>query len=579
MATIEVKVPSIGDYKDVPVIDVLVKPGDAVKADDGLVTLESDKATMDVPAPAAGTVRELRVKVGDRVSEGSVVLTLDSAEAKGGKVDGKQDRADGAQAKAPPPSERRESRGGASAGKEPQAQPAAASQPPPATGGGGKGRGQGPQASAPSTVEVKVPAIGDFKDVPVIEVLVKAGDEVAPDQGLVTLESEKATMDVPSPAAGKVKEVRLKVGDRVGEGAVVLVLETAADAEGQQREEAAPPPSAAKAPQPQADAGVQTPSPAPSGGGMGRGQAAPQAAAPAEAQPQPSARVHASPSVRKLARELGVELGRVTGTGPRGRILHGDVQGFVKEVMTGAAQARPGAGGGVGLDLPAWPKVDFARFGPVEQRPLTRIQKISGPALSRNWVMIPHVTQFDEADITDLETFRVRLNEENAKSGAKVTLLAFLVKACVAALRRFPEVNASLEGDHLVLKRYFHIGFAADTPNGLVVPVVKNADQKGLLDVARELGELAAKARDGKLQSADIQGGTFSISSLGGIGGTMFTPIINAPEVAILGVSRSVHKPVWDGKAFQPRLVLPLSLSYDHRVVDGALAARFTTFL
>jgi pyruvate dehydrogenase E2 component (dihydrolipoamide acetyltransferase) len=577
MATIEVKVPSIGDYKDVPVIDVLVKPGDEVKPDDGLVTLESDKATMDVPAPAAGKVRELKVKVGDRVSEGSVVLTLEAPEAKAGKGDGKADGANGAaQAKAP-----------AAAPSARSSAPTAAPSPPsPASSEGGSGRGQAAPTSPPALLEVKVPSIGDFKDVPVIEVLVKAGDEVAADQGLVTLESEKATMDVPSPAAGKVKEVRLRVGDRVGEGAVVLVLETAGavtertsslrgdaplpsppPAPGGGRE--SPPPSAAE---------PRTPSPAPGGGGPGRGR--PQPYGPiAGAEPQPSGRVHASPSIRKLARELGVDLGRVTGTGPRGRILHADVQAFVKEAMTGAAQARPGAGGGLGLDLPAWPKVDFAKFGPVEQRPLTRIQRISGPALARNWVMIPHVTQFDEADITELEAFRVRLNEENAKSGAKVTLLAFLVKACVAALRKFPEVNASLEGDHLVLKRYFHIGFAADTPNGLVVPVVRNADQKGLFDIARELAELAAKARDGKLQAADIQGGTFSISSLGGIGGTMFTPIVNAPEVAILGVSRSVHKPVWDGKAFQPRLVLPLSLSYDHRVVDGALAARFTTFL
>jgi pyruvate dehydrogenase E2 component (dihydrolipoamide acetyltransferase) len=281
--------------------------------------------------------------------------------------------------------------------------------------------------------------------------------------------------------------------------------------------------------------------------------------------------------VRKLARELGVDLSQVKGSGPKGRIVHADVQGFVKEVMTGAV-AR-GTGGGVGLDLPAWPKIDFAKFGPVETRPLTRIQKISGPALSRNWVMIPHVTQFDEADITELEAFRVQLNQEAAKTGAKVTLLAFLVKACVAALKRFPEVNSSLEGDHLVLKRYYHVGFAADTPNGLVVPVVKNADQKGVFDLAQELGALAAKAREGKLQSGDIQGGSFSISSLGGIGGTAFTPIVNAPEVAILGVSKSVTKPVWDGKAFAPRLMLPLSLSYDHRVVDGALAARFTAFL
>jgi pyruvate dehydrogenase E2 component (dihydrolipoamide acetyltransferase) len=533
MDTIEVKVPAIGDYKDVPVIDVLVKPGDEVKADDSLVTLESDKATMDVPAPAAGKVKELRVKVGDRVREGSVVLTLEAA---------------GAAAKATPDTN-------ATAAPTPTATAAtttaAATTPTPA---------KAPAPSPAERLEVKVPSIGDFKDVPVIEVLVKPGDAVAADQGLVTLESDKATMDVPAPAAGTVKEVRLKVGDRVKEGSVVVVIETST-----------PIPTATPTPTPTPTETTAT--------ATATAAPTPNATPTPELVPATGARVHASPSIRKLARELGVDLAQVTGTGPRGRILHADVQGFVKEVMSGAAQARPGAGGGLGLDLPAWPKVDFARFGPVEQRPLTRIQKLSGPALARNWVMIPHVTQFDEADITDLEAFRVRLNEEQAKSGAKVTLLAFLMKACVAALRKFPEVNASLEGDHLVLKRYFHLGFAADTPNGLVVPVVRNADQKGLLEVAREVAELAARARDGKLQAADLQGGTFSISSLGGIGGTAFTPIINAPEVAILGVSRGVMKPVWDGKAFQPRLVLPLSLSYDHRVVDGALAARFTSFL
>jgi pyruvate dehydrogenase E2 component (dihydrolipoamide acetyltransferase) len=415
-----------------------------------------------------------------------------------------------------------------------------------------------------STLEVKVPPLGDFADVPVIEVLVKPGDAVAADDGLVTLESDKATMDVPSPAAGTVKEVRVKVGDRVSEGTVVVLLEAAAGA---------PAPSAP---------GVSVPAPggaAAPGSGRGeeraeepRGPAAVARGAEAAATaPSPGARVHASPSVRRAARELGVDLARVAGTGPRGRIVRADVQAFVKQVMAAPAGAGPG--------LPPWPRVDFARYGPVETRPLSRIQRLSGPALSRNWVTIPHVTQFDEADITDLEAFRKTLADEVARDGVKVTLLAFVVKACVAALGRFPEVNASLEGDHLVLKRYFNVGFAADTPGGLVVPVLRNADQKGVLQIARELAELAARAREGKLTPADVSGGTFSVSSLGGIGGTAFTPIINAPEVAILGVSRAAIRPVWDGRQFAPRLLLPLSFSYDHRVVDGALAARFTAFL
>ena len=428
-----------------------------------------------------------------------------------------------------------------------------------------------------STIEVKVPDIGDFHDIPVIEVLVKAGDAVAADDSLVTLESDKATMDVPSPAAGIVREVRLKVGDKVSEGAVVLVLAAAA---------------AAAAPSPQ---------PSPAGGrGSAVDAAAPLASPAAPAQDSPPLPLagegsgvraegsgvradaetfraaHASPSVRKFARELGVDLARVTGTGPNARIRQEDVQAFVKGVMTGAAGAATGGGG---LDLLPWPKVDFAKYGPVEAVPLSRIRRISGANLARNWVMIPHVTQFDEADITDLEALRVRLNEEHAKAGVRLTMLAFLIKAAVAALAKFPDFNASLDGETLVRKRYFHVGFAADTPNGLVVPVVRDADRKGVLEIAREMGALSARAREGKLGPADMQGGSFSISSLGGIGGTAFTPIINAPEVAILGVSKSATKPVWNGREFVPRLTLPLSLSYDHRVIDGAAAARFTAFL
>ena len=439
-----------------------------------------------------------------------------------------------------------------------------------------------------AVIEVKVPDIGDFKDVPVIELLVKPGDAVKKDDSIVTLESDKATMDVPAPQAGTVKELRVKVGDRVSEGATILLL----DAGGEAAAAGAAKPAAMESPATKAGALAQAApaaakaptAPAPSA------LAATPAVMPAAPPPPDFSRErgadgtppHASPGVRRFARELGVDLGRVKGSGPKGRILKEDIQGFVKGALAGgggAAAAGSTSGGAAIAGLPAWPKVDFAKFGPVEVKPLTRIQKISGPALARNWVMIPHVTQFDEADITELEAFRAQVNQENAKSGVKVTPLAFLIKAVVAALRKYPTLNSSLDGDNLVVKNYWHIGFAADTPNGLVVPVVKNADQKGVIEIARETGELAAKAREGKLGPAEMQGGTFSISSLGGIGGTAFTPIVNAPEVAILGVSKASMKPVWNGKEFAPRLMLPLSLSYDHRVVDGALGARFTAYL
>jgi len=414
-----------------------------------------------------------------------------------------------------------------------------------------------------SALEVKVPDIGDFKDIPVIEVLVKAGDTVKPEDALVTLESDKATMDVPAPVAGVVKEVKVKAGDKVSEGSLVLVLDAAQAAEPAPAQASPPPPM----PSPET-----SPPPSPA---RGRGGEAAPATAPT-IDPAAFTSAHASPSVRKFARELGVDLSKVRGTGPNARITQADVQAFVKGAMTGGGGA---ASGGAGLDLLPWPKVDFAKFGPVDSVPLSRIRKISGANLARNWVMIPHVTQFDEADITGLEALRVALNKENEKAGIKVTMLAFLIKASVYALRKFPDFNASLDGDNLVRKQYYNIGFAADTPNGLVVPVLKGADSKGVLAIAREMGELSAKAREGKLGPADMQGGCFSISSLGGIGGTAFTPIINAPEVAILGVSKSATRPVWDGNAFVPRLMLPLSLSYDHRVIDGAAAARFTAYL
>jgi pyruvate dehydrogenase E2 component (dihydrolipoamide acetyltransferase) len=450
-----------------------------------------------------------------------------------------------------------------------------------------------------ATQAVKVPDVGNYKNIPVIELLVKVGETVSKDQALITLESDKATMEVPAPFAGVVTEIMVKLGDEVSEGTVVAMIEAA---------DAAAAPSAAKIAVPAAV------TPAPAVAAPAAKSAAPVAAAvavvPAALEIQqvvnheidgeisgprtppisfdassvmPDKVAYASPAVRLFARELGVDLDKVKGSGRKERITREDVQAFVKQALAQpkASSAAAPSGGGVGLNLLPWPQVDFNKFGETETKPRSRINKISGANLARNWVMIPHVTQFDDADITDLEALRVSLNKENEKSGVKVTMLAFLIKACVAALKKYPDFNSSLDasGDNLVLKKYFHIGFAADTPNGLVVPVLKDADKKGVVEIAQESSALAAKARDGKLGPADMQGGCISISSLGGIGGTAFTPIVNAPEVAILGVSKSVIKPVWDGKEFLPRLILPLSLSYDHRVIDGASAARFTAYL
>jgi pyruvate dehydrogenase E2 component (dihydrolipoamide acetyltransferase) len=433
-----------------------------------------------------------------------------------------------------------------------------------------------------STIEVKVPDIGDFKDVPVIEVLVKPGDTVKAEDSLVTLESDKATMDVPAPAGGVVKSVGVKAGDKVSEGSLILTLDAGGAAASVAA--AAPAPASAApgkaARPPDAAAPAATPSAAPASPTVAPPAPQPAAAATGPIDGEAFRKAHASPSVRAYARALGVDLAKVKGSGPGERILQEDVQNHVKRVMSGASVASAVAGaGGAALGLLPWPQVDFAKFGPIETRPLSRIKKIAGANLHRNWVLIPHVTNHDDADITELEAFRVQLNKENEKGGVKVTLLAFLIKACVAALKKFPDFNASLDGDNLIVKRYYHIGFAADTPNGLVVPVIRNADQKGILGIAGEMAELSAKAREGKLGPADMQGGCFSISSLGGIGGTYFTPIINAPEVAILGVCRSSTRPVWDGKQFAPRLILPLSLSWDHRVIDGAAAARFNSYL
>jgi pyruvate dehydrogenase E2 component (dihydrolipoamide acetyltransferase) len=455
-----------------------------------------------------------------------------------------------------------------------------------------------------ATIELKVPDIGDFKEVEVIELLVKPGETVGVEQSLVTVESDKASMEIPASVAGRIVELKVRLGDKVSEGTVVAIVEpttadaaagagaTSAGAVAPARPPAAAPSPAAAAPAPEApvaagsaDAdGARDPMVPPAPSSAGPTRAPPVAPAPGDAAGH-VVKPHASPSVRKFARELGVDLAQVRGSGPRQRITHDDVRGYVKGLVARAAEpaapagaAAPGAGAALGL-LP-WPQVDFAKFGPIERKQLPRIRKLSAANLHRNWVMIPHVTNHEDADVTALEAFRVQVNQENEKAGRqKLTMLAFLIKACVHALKSHPEFNASFDGDALVMKQYWHVGFAADTPNGLMVPVIRDADRKGVSDLAKETAELAKKARDGKLSPSEMQGGTFSISSLGGIGGTSFTPIINAPEVAILGVSRTATKPVWTGTAFEPRLILPLSLSYDHRVIDGAAAARFNAHL
>ncbi len=450
-------------------------------------------------------------------------------------------------------------------------------------------------------VEVKVPDIGDFKDVPIIELLVKVGDQVTAEDSLMTLESDKATMDIPSPVTGVVTALKVKVGDKVAEGVVLALVEvgagdtaTAAAAAAPAAVLAATAPAAAPAPAAPSPAAATIAPVADAGEDFRPGDAELIAAPRRVSMPTPAERLlghaaHASPSVRRFARELGVDVAKVSGTGPKGRILESDVQAWVKGVVNAAAApaAAPVTSLGGGLDLLPWPKIDFAKFGAIEVQPLSRIKKISGANLSRNWAMIPAVTYHEDADITELEAFRVQINKENEKSGdksahlgsTKLTMLAFLIKACVKAMQKYPEFNASIDGDNLVLKKYFNIGFAADTPHGLMVPVLKNAESKGVFELARETGDLARQAREGKLKPADMQGACFTISSVGGIGGTCFSPIVNAPEVAILGISKSAMKPVWDGKAFVPRLILPLSLTADHRVIDGALATRFNVYL
>jgi pyruvate dehydrogenase E2 component (dihydrolipoamide acetyltransferase) len=517
--TIEVRVPDLGSFPEVSVIDVLVKVGDTVEIDTPLITLETDKATMDVPSSAAGVVEAVHVQAGVKVSEGALVVTLRGAVA-----------ANTAAATTSPAT----------------AVAAAAAPATPAP------------AAAPRSFDVLVPDMGNFTEVGVIEVLVKPGDKVEVDTPLVTLETEKATMDVPSTAAGIVEAVHVQAGGRISAGGRVVTLSGVV---------AAAVPAAAAAPPATVAAA------APAAAVATRPAAAASASRPGSLPPVSEAgfsKAHAGPSVRKLARELGVDLGRVKGTGQRARITHDDVKAWVKQILSGGGVAS-------GPALPQVPAVDFAKFGPVEVKPLGRIQKISGARLHASWVNLPHVTQFDEADITDLEAERAKLKDKAAAAGVKLTPLAFIVRAIVLALREYPTFNASFDaaGENVVLKKYMHIGFAADTPNGLLVPVIQNADRLDVYGIARALADLSDRARKGALKGSEMQGGCFTISSLGGIGGTAFTPIINAPEVAILGVSRTQTKPVWQSDKFVPRQMLPLSLSYDHRMIDGAMGARF----
>jgi len=522
--TIDIVVPDLGDFENVEIIEVLVASGDTVAREDGLITLETDKASFDVPSPEGGVVESLTVSSGDFVSAGDVIGTL-----------------------------------GVQVSDTVVIKPALAATPTGDTTVMASPAGKKPRSGGKQTLVV--PDLGDFEDVEVIEIHIAPGDTVAVEDPLVTLETDKAAMDVPAVVAGRIESILIKVGEKISAGASVAII----DAVDGEKPDVAPESS-----KPAAMPAVAPPTPVPE---------KPEPAAPVNALPRIEesgfSKAHASPSVRKLARELGVNLVQVKGSGTKSRILHDDVKAFVKSILTG--RASPPAGGG----LPKTPSVDFAKFGDIDVQPLTRIQKISGPRLQASWINLPHVTQHDLADITDLEARRQVLKGPAKERGIGLTPLAFIMKACVAALEEYPRVNSSLseDGNSLVFKKYCHLGFAADTDQGLMVPVIRDADKKDIYEIARELGELSALAREGKLKAANLQGATFTISSLGGIGGTAFTPIVNAPEVAILGVSRSSMQPVWNGSKFEPRLMLPLSLSYDHRVVDGAQAVRFTTFL
>lgn len=533
-----IRVPDIGSGEG-EVIELFVKVGDKVEADQSILTLESDKASMEIPAPKAGVVKSLKVKLGDRLKEGDELLELEIEGA-----------ADAAPAAAP----------AAAAAPAPAAEkPAAAAEAPAAPAAA---------PAAASVQDIHVPDIGSSGKAKIIELLVKVGDTVEADQSLITLESDKASMEIPSPAAGVVESIAVKLEDEVGTGDFILKLKVQGAAPAAAPAPAAAAPAAAKA----EAAPAAAPAPAPAA----KAEAAP---APVAAAPAPSgAKVHAGPAVRQLAREFGVELNAVSATGPHGRVLKEDVQVYVKAMMQKAKEA-PAAGAATGgSGIPPIPVVDFSRFGETEEVPMTRLMQIGASSLHRSWLNIPHVTQFDQADITDLEAFRVAQKAVAEKAGVKLTVLPLLLKACAHLLKELPDFNSSLapSGKAIIRKKYVNVGFAVDTPDGLLVPVIKNVDQKSLLQLAAEAAALAAKARDKKLTADDMQGACFTISSLGHIGGTGFTPIVNAPEVAILGVSKATIQPVWDGKAFQPKLMLPLSLSYDHRVINGAAAARFT---
>jgi len=552
MTTKDIQVPDIGDFEDVPIVEILVNEGDVIDAETPLVTLESDKAAMDVPSPAAGKVKEILVSVGDNVSQGSRLMVLETEEA-GADESGEAGADESGEA------------GESSAEAQEKQQPG--------------GADTDTQSQAGGTTAVSVPDIGDFSGVEVIEVHVSAGDTLKAEDPMITLESDKATMDVPAPAGGTVAEVLVKTGDRVSQGDPVLTLEGGGQAPAAEAQTSAKPESTPREEPAEADKGTGTASRKPE---AAEGEPSPPPTLPSTEGREKGAPPHASPSVRRFARELGVDISRVQGSGRKGRILKEDVQSWVKQRVQepgpASGAAAPAAGGGA---LPEMPEVDFSQFGEVEVVPLNRIKKLTAANLHRSWLHVPHVTQHEEADITGLEDFRRSLKEEAAQRGVKVTLLAFLMKACVAALREYPRFNASLEkgGENLVLKKYYNLGIAVDTPDGLVVPVIRDVDKKGIYDLAEELGEVSQRARDRKLSPSDLQGACFTISSLGGIGGTAFTPIVNAPEVAILGVSRSQMKPVYRDGEFVPRLMLPLALSYDHRVVDGADGARFVVFL
>lgn len=574
--TIELKVPDVGG-EEVEVIEILVRKGDTVEKEDGIVTVESDKASMDIPASAGGKIVELKVKEGDTISEGDVLAIVEAADA------GSEDSSDGDDAEAEESAEDTADSSQKSEDKAEAMSDDAQDEAEQASDADSK-----PGSTESKVIEVEVPDIGDEEDVEIIEILVSKGDSVAKEDGLITLETDKATMDVPCPDDGEIVEMLVKEGDKVSQGSVIAKLKVAGGSDDSGSSESSQEQTSESTENTEKSESKEKPKDQ-SSEDSGSSRAKPTSERQPPVPDHPTERkdkhtIHASPAVRRVAREFGVDLSQVKGNGPKGRILKEDVQDYVKyELSRPKAVAGATGQGGGGLQVIDAPKVDFSKFGEVEEVQLSRIQRKSGPNLHRNWVTIPHVTQFDEADITELENFRKAENEVAKKQdlGFKITPLVFIMKACAKALREFPTFNSSLSesGESLYMKKYVHIGIAVDTPNGLVVPVIRDVDKKGIYELSEELVEISSKARDGKLKAADMQGGCFSISSLGGIGGTAFTPIVNAPDVAILGVSRNEMKPKWNGKEFEPRLTLPLSLSYDHRVIDGAEAARFTAYL